>query len=276
VDFETMKTRQLLLREGLFMAFVVLLPFLVTQACSREEPSEPQSPQKIVMKIKKPKPQKESVSPPPPREEEKKGPSIQMVKPQETRAPEVKISDVSAQVAMRPDKAKAVPQGDEHIYIVQNGDSLEAIAARPEVYGAPLKWTSLYWCNQQALLNVIKGPEFEKGTLPTGMKLKFITQAEAEKNRASQGKALWVINLFSDKTMRRISPLAIKLIREGFHPYIVKTTIHDEPWYRLRVGFFKRPSEAKGVRERILQTTGLKQVWIAKISEKEFTEYGGY
>ena len=151
------------------------------------------------------------------------------------------------------------------------------------MYGDPIKWPSLFRHNRDKLGQMDETEDFEHQELPEGLELKFLTHGQASENLKKLGQKLWVVNVISEKTSKKIVPPAITLIKKGYHAYIVKATVRGEEWIRLRVGFFKNRSKAASEEKKIMEILknekgwlNNEKTWAVKIGKGELKEFGGY
>lgn len=167
-------------------------------------------------------------------------------------------------------------KAEEGIYRVRKGDSLYSIAGREDVYGDPIKWPSLFRLNMKQLGEVNEQKGFRRGDLPEGIDLKFVTPSKIKENLTKLGPKFWVINVLSSRTPEKLLPLAIKLIKNGYHVYIINAEIRGEEWMRLRVGFFEDRPEAAVAGQEIMSLLNSRKPWIVKIEQRELGQFGGY
>ena len=117
---------------------------------------------------------------------------------------------------------------------------------------------------------------FRRGDLPEGIDLKFVTPSKIKENLTKLGPKFWVINVLSSRTPEKLLPLAIKLIKNGYHVYIINAEIRGEEWMRLRVGFFEDRPEAAVAGQEIMSLLNSRKPWIVKIEQRELGQFGGY
>ena len=163
----------------------------------------------------------------------------------------------------------------ENRYVVQRGDTLYKIAGDKHVYADHMKWPSLFRTNLEALHGLDLRDDFEHRELPEGVSLNFFSKKEASQNLIKLGKKAWVVNVLSGHSSNEIVPVAVGLIRNGYHVYITRADVQGKEWLRLRVGFFRDSSEANSARDKISALMYLDDLWITR-AEKELIEYGGY
>jgi len=161
-------------------------------------------------------------------------------------------------------------------YIVQKGDSLPEIANKDHIYNDSLRWPILYRENKETLDEYKKKPHFPEIELPPSMNLKFISDDDFKKNLRKQSRKNYVVNILSSPQMERLTPLAVKLVDNGFFTYITAIKVNEEDWYRLRVGFYRTRSNAKESGKKIKGLLKLSDIWAAEIEDDEFQEFGGY
>jgi len=250
---------------------ICLTLFLWFGGCSREEPPPPPDKKdKVVMPIKRPVPQKADTSLPSKQEKAQE-------EPEETA--EVKTAAVEEKTLKPPEteimeKEEALEKMPGY-YIVKKGDSLSSIAGRDDMYGDPLKWPIIYRLNMDKLATLETGEDFLESELPEGVMLKMITPDEAKENLERRLHNVWVVNVLSATTNKKIIPVAIRLIKNGYPVYITRATVKGKDWMRLRVGFFKNKTEADTEGKKIMSLLNLGNSWVTKIA-KELEEFGGY
>jgi septal ring-binding cell division protein DamX len=172
-----------------------------------------------------------------------------------------------------PQQVKPVQEG---IYRVQKDDTLSKIAERIDVYGNPLKWTSLFRHNMGNFEDTEPVRDFQNQRLPEGLELKFVTASKASENRAIFGNTVFSVNVLSAETSEKIVPLAIILLKNGYNAYICTATVKGKEWMRLRVGFFKNRSAAAKAGKQISTVVQGMEIWVVKISNTEIQDYCGY
>ena len=112
--------------------------------------------------------------------------------------------------------------------------------------------------------------------LPEGLELKFVTESEAQENLEDLGRQVYVVNVLSAETPKKIVPRAITLMKTGYNAYICIAMVKDKKWLRLRAGFFKGYSEAVEAGEHIKTILDDSNVWIARAGNDELKQFGGY
>ncbi|MFW6114892.1 MAG: SPOR domain-containing protein [Thermodesulfobacteriota bacterium] len=230
--------------------------------CTREEPSRaPSQKNSVVMPIKAPPSDEASAQP----EEEPEMPLRAFGKEKD---PGPLLTGDEIVPAAEPE--------DPGCYIVKDGESLSQIAARDEVYGDPLKWPILYYYNRDKIgeLQLVDG--FLSRELPRGEKLKVIADDELQDNLEQREEHVYVVNVLSARTQKRLIPTAIRLMREGYPVYLTSAVVDGKAWLRLRVGFFSTRLEAELERQKISDLLRIRNSWAARIEEEEFKEFGGY
>jgi hypothetical protein len=250
---------------------ICVTPFLLFGGCSNEEPPPPPDKKdKVVMPIIKPVPQKTDTSLPGKQETAKEEPG---------ETAEVKTAAVEEKAIKPPQteimEKETVVEEVAVYYIIKKGDSLSSIAGRGGVYGDPLKWPILYRLNMDKLAALEAGEDFLESELPEGVMLKIITPDEAKENLERRLPNVWVINVLSTTTNEKITPVAIRLIKHGYHVYITCATVKGKDWIRLRVGFFKNKTEADTEGKKIMRLLNIGNSWVTKTA-KEREEFGGY
>jgi hypothetical protein len=165
---------------------------------------------------------------------------------------------------------------EEGYYQVKKGDCLIKVAGLEEVYGDPIKWTSLFRMNMDRLDGMEITEDSHDMELPEGLGLKFVTDSEAEENLAKLGRQVYAVNVLSAETSKKIVPWAITLMKNGYNAYICIAEVKDKKWLRLRVGFFKGYSEAVEAGEHIKTILDDTNLWIARVDNNELKQFGGY
>lgn len=284
--------------------FFLILGLSIFMACSKDDQTEVQKTQKIVMPIKKSI--EVNTSTPLQKEESKDVKNEQQSPlaishkdqseseaetastPPETQTPDLEkqaetyqSTESLAQVSVSPTEKKQIeiPQETHEkdgFYTVEKGDSLSKISEKNIVYGNPLKWTSLFRLNMDTFKEMELSREFHIKELPEGLSLKFVTSSAASEFLSGFGKRIYSVNVLSAETSKRINLYATKLLTEGFNAYICTGTVGDKEWMRLRVGFFKSRSEAAEVGKQISLLLNGTKMWVVEISKSEAIDYCGY
>ncbi|MBW1862345.1 MAG: SPOR domain-containing protein [Deltaproteobacteria bacterium] len=251
---------------------ICVTSFFLCGACSEgEQPLPPVQKTKVVMPIKRPTPEKTKTSPP--TQEVKAKPEVKDMCEVKTAAVDEKAQKVPEQVT----KGKEAPVKEKAgYYIVKKGDSLSSIAGKKAVYGDPLKWPILYRLNMDKLGNIQAGKNFADRAIPKDLRIRFLTSAEVKQNLKKRTHGLWVVNILSATTKKKIVPAAVKLIKEGYPVYIASAKVKGKDWMRLRVGFFKDREEANINGKKVMEIINLTDSWSTKVDEKELEEFGGY
>ncbi len=236
---------------------ICVTAFLVSGGCSREEP------------------------PPPPPDKSKVVRPITMPAPKEVKpaaAKEPQQPETAAAEEGTPSPPETEPRGQQlppeqppGYYVVRGGETLSAIAARDDVYADPLKWPLLYGDNIDKLGELPPTDE-----LPGGLSLKITSPDQRAENLRGRPQQLWAVNVFSTTTAEKITPLALRLLREGYLVYITRATVKGKQWMRLRVGFFTERPEADTEARKIMAALHLADSWVTKVGEGEREEFGGY
>lgn len=243
-------------------------------ACSEgEQPLPPVQGTKVVMPIKRPIPEKTKTSSP--TQEVKAKPEVKDMGGVKTAALEEKRVKVSGTETKKKVKETSVKE-EAGYYIVKKGDSLSSIAGKKAVYGDPLKWPILYRLNMDKLGNIQAGKDFADREIPKDLRIRFLTSAELKQNLKKRTHGLWVVNILSATTKKKIVPAAVKLIKEGYPVYIASAKVKGKDWMRLRVGFFKDREEANINGKKVMEIINLTDSWSTKVDEKELEEFGGY
>ena len=175
----------------------------------------------------------------------------------------------------KPEKKKPAKAADGY-YRIKKGDSLFKVAGRKDVYGNSMKWPSLFRLNMGGLSEMKLSDDFEHKELPAGLDLRFVTPDEAAENLTKLGKKVWVVNVLSSRTSKKIVPAAVKLMKNGYRVYISSAVVKGQKWMRLRVGFFADRSKASESGKKIISLLKADGTWIAGLEEQEIKEFGGY
>ena len=197
-------------------------------------------------------------------------------------------------------ETQSAPECKAGYYKVQKGDTLFKIAGRTDVYGDPMKWPGIFRLNMDRLgeIKVAKNfklkwssvfklsmdklggmkvvENFQHEELPEGLLLRFLTPDEVKKNLAEMVKKDWVVSVLSSQTPKKLVPLAITLMKEGYRVYMPRATVKGKEWIRLRVGFFENHGDADAAGKRIMSTLKTKDIWVARIGKEELDEFAGY
>jgi HlyD family secretion protein len=186
-------------------------------------------------------------------QKEKKGPVKEMSSDvrEIPEANTVKLPSLIPPLPSEPVKIRLNSQKERAYYLVQKGDTLSKISGKENVYADPIKWPSLFRHNIDKLGQIEEVEDFEQSELPEGLELKFLTPDEVSENLKKLGQKRWALNVTSEKNPQRIVLPAITLIKKGYHAYLVRTRIKGEEWMRLRVGFFKKRSEAVSEKKKL-------------------------
>ncbi len=245
-------------RTVLFAFVAFLASCLAASGCSQQDSEEAPERQKVVVKIQRP--------------------PMPVQKPSASEPVNIEASHKPVQ-----HERKAAGQSpglqdheQEGWYPVTDQDTLIIVAGNSRVYSDPYKWPSLLRLNLDKLESFGLTPGLEGRQLPAGIRLRYLTPQEVEHRRTELQGHKWVVNILSDKGSKRISALALKLLKARIPVYIAKAEIKGQQWLRLRTGFFASIAEAKKIKAKIEQITGLKGLWVAKISDQEFQKYAGY
>jgi hypothetical protein len=175
----------------------------------------------------------------------------------------------------KPEKKKQAKAIDGY-YKIRKGDSLFKVAGREDVYGNPMKWPSLFRLNMGGFSGMGLSDDFEHKDLPVGLGLRFVTSDEAAKNLAKLGRKVWVVNVLSSRTSKKIVPAALKLMKNGYRVYISSAVVKGQEWMRLRVGFFGDRPKATAAGKKIMSVLEADDAWVAKLGELELKGFGGY
>jgi len=242
------------------LAVTILMCMVIPFAggCSQEDPLEIEE-ARVVMPIRMPMPK----------------PSAP---PDQDEAGEAKDGDQGSPPPLPEEPSETLGEinVEEGYYRVQKGDCLIKIAGLEEVYDDPIKWTSLFRVNMDKLDGMEITEDFHNMELPEGLGLKFVTESVAEENLAKLGLQVYVVNVLSAESSKKIVPRAITLMKNGYNAYICIAVVKDKKWLRLRAGFFKGYSEAVEAGEHIKTVLDDSNVWIARAGNNELKQFGGY
>ncbi len=252
------------MRLALIISFI-LAALMIASGCSKEE-EEPVITADSTSVIRRP------IEKPGPATSEKTD-SVKIIDESATAKPDelksqVKVSDAG--------KEKIEPRIKEGDYVVLKGDSLSKIADRKNVYNSFLKWPILYRDNRKLLTKYKAGPDLPDIELSPGIVLKFITESDFQNNLREQPENRYVANVLSSPDMKKIVPVAVRLIDEGYFTYLTEIKVNGADWYRLRIGFFRTKSEAQETGRKIKGLLGINEIWATEIGDDEFREFGGY
>jgi len=252
---------------------VCMTLFLLASGCSRQEqPPAPSEKPKVVKRIVRPEPKIPEKSEP---ASEETTQSVQAsLNERATAAPEEEKEKMPPQNEPA-EEPKAVERGTGY-YIVKKGESLAAIAGKEKVYGDPMKWTILWRYAMNELAPLATGSDFPDRELPEGLKLKIVDPEERERNLTKRTDLKWAVNVQSAVHREEIVPSAISLVKEGYPVYFTRGRVKGKDWLRLRVGFFKTRAEADREGGKIMARLNFDDLWVTKVGELEFAEFGGY
>jgi hypothetical protein len=68
----------------------------------------------------------------------------------------------------------------------------------------------------------------------------------------------------------------VTLVKQGYPVYIVRANVKGKDYMRLRVGFFKKKSEADEVGKKIKEQLNFHDSWSTKADKEEYEEVGGF
>jgi hypothetical protein len=164
------------------------------------------------------------------------------------------------------------------IYPTEEGDTLRSIAGRKDVLRDPLKWILLYRLNRDELARFRVSPaRLADVSLPAGLNIIFISPEEARKQAFKKiAERSWVVNLYSDKKVRKVEALAARLVAKGYNAYIIHLDSKKPPKYYLRAGFFADRDQAAETGRRMIKVLGLPQFRVLKARVREIKEFSGY
>ena len=280
----------------------------LTWGCSGGEDKPPEGKNKVVVAIKKPKPEAapEKQAEPAPAEPQK--PAGLVIVPKkaaeaspeqssaEKQAPSTQGSAAPAEPAPAAQQAEApspqkleasneekpetpeeekpkAPKVEKGFVRVGKGESLSAVAARKDVYGDPLKWPRLYRLNLEHLGMIRTWKDVEKKSLPEGMSLQYARPAGKKGAEPPLEGKPWVITVLSLQSPGKLAAPAIKLVQNGYLVYITRAVVKGTDWLRLRVGFYGSKAEAMAARKKILEILGNDDSWISRAGESEVEEF---
>jgi SPOR domain len=258
------------------MARIFIALLFGLSACSGEEQPPPQTPPpKVVRPIK---PSIADVEKPTTTVAEEKKP--QVAEKVQTEKPAVSQEKPATAPTPAAKEKKAAPEKKEKeepgVYVIKKGDTLSSIAARPEVLNDPLKWPILLSLNRDKLGEWATGENLPERELPQGTKLKVMTARQARANLKKTTGALWVVNVLSATSNAEIVPPAVTLVKQGYPVYIVRADVKGKDYMRLRVGFFKKKSEADEVGKKIKEQLNFQDSWSTKADKEEYEEVAGF
>lgn len=165
----------------------------------------------------------------------------------------------------------------EGYYRTSKGDSLYSVAARPDIYGDPLKWVSLFRVNAGDLKGFMAAGEgFQHQILPEGIELRFMTEKDIAENASRAGENRWVVNVISTQEQGKAVMPVITLIKNGYHVYSALATVKGEKWIRVRAGFFSDRSKALSEKAKMQTMLQIDDMWIARIEDNELTQFAVY
>ena len=245
---------------------IFLLLMVLLAGCSEDErPQVPAKRNSVKRPIDRPETKKDEVLPTP-----------KEIKP-ETVLKEEEETEITPSETIQPVKEDEIKkEEDKGYYIINKGDSLTKIAGKGDVYGDPLKWPIIYRLNMVILGGIGIDKDAPYRDLEEGIRLRIIRPDDASEILKTMPKKLWIINTLSAQKRERIVPNTIRLIKNGYHAYLTRTRVKGEDWTRVRVGFFRNRKEAEKEGKKIKELMNLNEVWITKVDEKEFEEFGGY
>jgi cell division septation protein DedD len=243
--------------------------FFLFHGCSREEELPP--PPKVTQKVMKPGLSRVSEKAKPAPEAEEKTPP-----PGEKAEGKIVVASITP-TAPEPEKEQQAPEGvHDGYYVVKRGDTLASIAARKDVYQDYLKWPILLRLNLDQLSRLPVDADFHEKELPAGMKIKVVTPRNVKTGGKQEGDKIWVVNVLSSRTIERIVPPAVTLIRKGYPVYIARADIKGKEWMRLRAGFFTKKAEADKLGKKIKDLMDFEDSWTSRVDQKEYEEFAGF
>jgi hypothetical protein len=227
------------------VTLLCLMLFFFSGGCSREEAPETTVSKKIILPIEQSPPLSSKRAP--------------------TEPPPPVLDPIAETLPPESERPK--------VYRVREGDTLFHIAGLKEVYGDPLKWTSLFRLNMDTLDGDLTDGTFERRALPKGLTLKIRTSSEEKKKRDGKAGARYAINVVSSTRHRDIVPDALNLMKNGYFVYVARAEIKGEEWVRLRVGFFEDFPGANLERQRVSTLLNGRETWLVQVSEEELEEF---
>lgn len=166
------------------------------------------------------------------------------------------------------------------ILVVRSGDTLEKIAARPELYGDRLKWFLVYFQNREELAPLRLPPDEAATTLlRPGLALALLPPGQvagSAQKATCCGQTHWVVNIRSHQDPHRLNRLLVQLLDLGEFAYLSTYLQRGTTWYRLRVGFFDSQEVAASRAGQLGARLGLTDLWVAKAAVLEVREYIGF
>jgi hypothetical protein len=164
------------------------------------------------------------------------------------------------------------------IYPTEEGDTLRSIAGRKDVLRNPLRWILLYRLNRDELARFKVSPaRLADVSLPAGLNIIYISPEEARKQAVKKiAEKSWVLNLYSDKKVRKVESLAAHLVAKGYNAYIIRLDSKKTSLYYLRAGFFANRDQAAESGRRMIKALGLPQFRVLKARVGEIREFSGY
>jgi hypothetical protein len=241
---------------------------LLFHGCSKEEELPPP---RVRQKVMKPKLSRLSEkAKPAPEAEEKASP------PGEKAEGKTVVAAITPKPP-EPEKERQEPEGvQDGYYVVKKGDTLASVAARKDVYQDFLKWPILLRFNLDQLSHLPVDADFHEKELPAGMKIKIVTPRNVKTGGKKGGDKFWVVNVLSSRTIERIVPPAVTLIRKGYPVYIARADVKGKEWMRLRVGFFTKKAEADKLGKKIKNLMDFEDSWTSRVDQKEYEEFAGF
>ena len=164
------------------------------------------------------------------------------------------------------------------VYPTEQGDTLRSIAGRKDVLRDPLRWILLYRLNRDELARFKVSPlRLADLSLPTGLNIIYVSPEEARKQAAGKiaGRS-WVVNLYSDKKVRKVESLASRLVARGYNAYILRPDSKKNLRFYLRTGFFADRNQAAEAGRRMIKLLGLPEFRVLKARVKEINEFSAY
>ncbi len=182
--------------------------------------------------------------------------------------------DIDKRISQETLKNQALSTHKSDIYETEEGDTLMSVSGKNDIYGNPLKWPLLYRDNPEEFFRNKDESSLFETSLSAGMKLKISPHNKAE--LTGNDTTVYVINIVSSPHMKKLAPLVVKLIDDGYYVYLTETMLQGDKWYRLRAGFYRTRSEAERAGEKLKKILRIKDTWTTKIENEEFLDFGGY
>ncbi|MEE8574396.1 MAG: SPOR domain-containing protein [Thermodesulfobacteriota bacterium] len=102
-------------------------------------------------------------------------------------------------------------------------------------------------------------------------KTKTPTTFKAVKRATIPAADLYVLNVASFSTVEKAEELRNRLIKDGHRAYVTIFDLKGKTWFRVRVGFFQRYSDAKSIIRQFSNDPNMRDAWVTKPSKDEVT-----